>query len=895
MKRLGTGRIITFYSYKGGTGRSMLLANVAWILASHGRRVLAVDWDLEAPGLHRYFCPFLLDKDLASTPGLIDLVGKVYAMMLTRDREFGSSSESEFFFKPGDEWFYDKSDLTHYVVSLRRDDFQYGGVLDFLPAGRQGASYAARVNTFEWRRFYERMQGKRFFDALRKRMKEDYDYVLIDSRTGVSDTSGICTVQMPDDLVVCFTLNHQSIKGAFAVAASVREQRQKKEFRIFPVPARVDRNEKERLDSAREEAEKSFAPFVESLGETGDIDSYWAEVEVPYWPFYAFEEILAPFGDRPDKLDSLSAAALRLTARLTNTKVQRLPELSPSLREKYLDKFLRRPEGHELKTEGEAEQKVQVLERKQRLYRLASNTMGAVVLLSVLFAVGWRVWLEDFSAGLQYQINRTARKLVQGLGTDDKALRALAVSQVRWNNPQEVNTILTRIGERQSKAMAMIEVGVAWFIAGQPDRARQSLGQAASLVVGLPQQARFEERIIGLYFLPLAYARIGETERARKLLADAAKQLKNRETDSRKQADVGVVLALAWRELGETRDPPVSLAEAVALLKPADAEDQRRLVQVWAWAGEISQAESVARSIPDVADRGRALTFAALASIASRNKEKARSILDEIRSLEKRGGTTGQAEAEKSDARKGQLPFTGQDLYEQFAQQQQHRTPPSTAPKTQALEQKVAPSAKNVSPITFALTRLGSAYALLGEKGEAEAALEEAEQAAQTITDNMGKQTALAEVSVAWAQAGWGDRGERIASQLEVSPRKQEALGELAIARAREGTLEQAEILLSQVADTSLRARVLETIALAWVHRGELKRAGEVAGQQSDDSRKLETYARVLSAWKARSDSRWADYDARRQRSQTWQEIMWPSELEELPFRLPGGQLSTVW
>jgi MinD-like ATPase involved in chromosome partitioning or flagellar assembly len=31
------------------------LANVAWILASNGKRVLTIDWDLEAPGLHRYF------------------------------------------------------------------------------------------------------------------------------------------------------------------------------------------------------------------------------------------------------------------------------------------------------------------------------------------------------------------------------------------------------------------------------------------------------------------------------------------------------------------------------------------------------------------------------------------------------------------------------------------------------------------------------------------------------------------------------------------------------------------------------------------------------------------------------------------------------------------------
>lgn len=60
--------IITFYSYKGGTGRSMSLANTAWILASNGCRVLVVDWDLEAPGLHRFFHPFLPDAELRSSP-----------------------------------------------------------------------------------------------------------------------------------------------------------------------------------------------------------------------------------------------------------------------------------------------------------------------------------------------------------------------------------------------------------------------------------------------------------------------------------------------------------------------------------------------------------------------------------------------------------------------------------------------------------------------------------------------------------------------------------------------------------------------------------------------------------------------------------------------------------
>ena len=59
-------KVITFYSYKGGTGRTMALANVAYTLAQQQeelaknqrdkvKNVLAIDWDLEAPSLHRYF------------------------------------------------------------------------------------------------------------------------------------------------------------------------------------------------------------------------------------------------------------------------------------------------------------------------------------------------------------------------------------------------------------------------------------------------------------------------------------------------------------------------------------------------------------------------------------------------------------------------------------------------------------------------------------------------------------------------------------------------------------------------------------------------------------------------------------------------------------------------
>ena len=83
---MNEGKIVTFYSYKGGTGRTMALANVAWILASNGLKVLAVDWDLESPGLHKFFHPFLDRGEDHRDPGVIDLINE-YAWAATSSED----------------------------------------------------------------------------------------------------------------------------------------------------------------------------------------------------------------------------------------------------------------------------------------------------------------------------------------------------------------------------------------------------------------------------------------------------------------------------------------------------------------------------------------------------------------------------------------------------------------------------------------------------------------------------------------------------------------------------------------------------------------------------------------------------------------------------------------
>jgi MinD-like ATPase involved in chromosome partitioning or flagellar assembly len=279
------GRIITFYSYKGGTGRSMALANVAWILASAGKRVLMVDWDLEAPGLHRYFRPFLIDPELEASDGVIDFV-----------LQFGTQAAKPSVTQPDSAWIEQNADILKYRISLEWD-FPREGTLDLIPAGRQDDTYATRVSTFNWQSFYDRLGGGHAIEAAARTLRRNYDYILIDSRTGVSDTAGICTVQLPDVLVACFTYNNQSTEGAAAVAASVYKQRVldrgDRRFRLYPVPMRVDQYEQRKLKKRQAYARQLFS----SMLNVSDMTHYWANIEVPAIPAYAYEEVLATFHD----------------------------------------------------------------------------------------------------------------------------------------------------------------------------------------------------------------------------------------------------------------------------------------------------------------------------------------------------------------------------------------------------------------------------------------------------------------------------------------------------------------------------------------------------------------------------------------------------------------------
>lgn len=324
----GRGQVVTFYSFKGGVGRTMALANVAWILASRGKRVLAVDWDLEAPGLHSYFHPLLTDPELRDTDGLIDLLRAYQQAVLLPGREEVPEDDG---------WFRRTLDLTPYVVGLDLR-FASGGRLDFLPAGRQNAAYSDSVTSFDWHAFYERLGGGSFLLEMREEMAARYDYVLIDSRTGVTDSSGICTVLLPDTLVLGFVYNVQNMRGSAHVARAVTKG-SRRPIRLLPVPMRVEDAERERLEISRDRAREVFGGHLSWL-EEGSVERYWGDVEIPYKTFYAYEEIVAPVGDRPLQEGTVLKACERLTDWLTDGEVRRGIPLPDEERQRLLTAYM---------------------------------------------------------------------------------------------------------------------------------------------------------------------------------------------------------------------------------------------------------------------------------------------------------------------------------------------------------------------------------------------------------------------------------------------------------------------------------------------------------------------------------------------------------------------------
>ena len=217
--------IFTFYSFKGGVGRSMALMNVAYTLAGRGRHVLVVDMDLEAPGLSGFLqrSEELAEPEAAHPKDILTLLGEAARAL----RAGGAIEEIAQRLPP----------LTHYIRAVAEEKLEalqpkLGklGRLDVLgtdlardylgrlaqlglkdlPQDRLIALSRLLHYYFKAQRFPHRPLGVETFEPP---LETSYDYVLVDSRTGITEIGGLCVGPLADRLVVITGLNDQNVHG----------------------------------------------------------------------------------------------------------------------------------------------------------------------------------------------------------------------------------------------------------------------------------------------------------------------------------------------------------------------------------------------------------------------------------------------------------------------------------------------------------------------------------------------------------------------------------------------------------------------------------------------------------------------------------------------------------
>ena len=255
----------------------MALINTAGILAGRrGFRVLVLDLDLEAPGLS-YLDPELPDvspaqtqRQLALQPGFVDLLTDAKARAQGADLFTLSSALLE----------------EKYTQKIKIPDTLRefpDGSLRIMPAGLFDRNYAQHLDGLNLNALYRDGLGEPLIRAFKKKFVEAglYDYVLVDSRTGMSEGAGICTRDLADHLMILSGLNRQNVEGTCEFLREFRAATGgKKGFQIILSP--IPNGEDKLLDDRRTAAARAFQ---EAWG--GEVD---LSLEIPYHPQLALTE-----------------------------------------------------------------------------------------------------------------------------------------------------------------------------------------------------------------------------------------------------------------------------------------------------------------------------------------------------------------------------------------------------------------------------------------------------------------------------------------------------------------------------------------------------------------------------------------------------------------------------
>jgi hypothetical protein len=224
-------RTITYYSYKGGVGRTLLVANTAKYLSTLGKTVFTLDLDLEAPGLHYKFELGSEPKQSPTVPGIVDIL-----VRFLKQQPLPQS-------------------LDNYVSQVEVADG--AGSIYVLRAGTApSGEYWRLLSQVNWHEMFygPNPTGVPFFLELKERIRLSYkpDFLLIDARTGITEMGGIATTLLADSVVCLALASVEHLEGLRAVMHGIRQtsSREGTPVRLLPVISRLSERSDEDTELA---------------------------------------------------------------------------------------------------------------------------------------------------------------------------------------------------------------------------------------------------------------------------------------------------------------------------------------------------------------------------------------------------------------------------------------------------------------------------------------------------------------------------------------------------------------------------------------------------------------------------------------------------------------------
>jgi WD40 repeat protein len=288
--------VTTFYSFKGGVGRTVLLANVGAFLA-RTRKVLLWDLDLEAPGLH--LIPAVKPARLLEA-GFLE-------WMLAWQRS-GTPAELD--------------DASRAALRAAIRPAPGNGNLHVLPAFGDRADFASVYQDIHWHAHMveHAARGIALFRAALAVVAEGYDHVLIDARTGITDVGGLAAALLPDVTVLVGSFAHQNTYGLLHVKRALE-----------PVAAG---HSAARGDAANLELLLVASPVPADEAERVERRAVWLDLfkqnafaEVPFDPrLIAGERLLV----NEDEASGAARAYRQVAERIAGSAVDKLTRAEPA-------------------------------------------------------------------------------------------------------------------------------------------------------------------------------------------------------------------------------------------------------------------------------------------------------------------------------------------------------------------------------------------------------------------------------------------------------------------------------------------------------------------------------------------------------------------------------------